>query len=333
MGKSDDLRLQRRALAACVATGLMAIGGQAFAGDPAGAQVLFDEGKKLMNDGRWAEACPKLEESEKLDPGMGTEFNLAVCYEHVGRTATAWAMYLGVASSARASGQAARERVAREHAAAIEPRLIKMAIVVRAGDEGLRVTRNGIEVGRGQWGTMMPVDPGDQRVTAGAPGKRTWEKTVRATNGATIEIPVLEDEPARSGERPAQRAVMPAMAPVYAEPEPRSGANTQRVIGGALGAAGLVGVGVGIVFGLSSRDKRDEAAAFCNAENQCTEPGLSLRDDAMRAGTISTVAFVAGGAALVGGIVLFATAPRGSSTRATLRATPTAGGMSVSGRF
>jgi hypothetical protein len=311
------------------------MGGRAFAADPAGAQVLFDEGKKLMNDGRWAEACPKLEESEKLDPGMGTEFNLAVCYEHVGRTATAWAVYLGVASAARASGQAARERVAREHAAAVEPRLVKMAIVARASDEGLRITRNGIEVGRGQWGTPMPVDPGDQRVTASAPGKRTWEKTVRVTSGATIEIPALEDEPARagSGEPPAQRAATPVMAPIYTQPEPRSGANTQRVIGGAVAVAGLVGVGVGVVFGLSSRNKRDEAGAFCNAENQCTEPGLSLRDDAMQAGTISTVAFVAGGAALVGGIVLFATAPRGTSTRATLRAAPTAGGMSLSGRF
>src|SRR5512140_214162 len=77
--------------------------------DPAAAQSLFTEAKRLMADGRYPEACAKLEESQRLDPGMGTKYQLATCYAHVGRTASAWAAFLDVAAQAKTAGQSARE--------------------------------------------------------------------------------------------------------------------------------------------------------------------------------------------------------------------------------
>ena len=86
--------------------------------DKAAAQSLFDEGRKLMSAGKYADACPKLAESQKLDPGVGTQFHLADCYEKLGQTASAWAGFLEAASAAKSMGQADREKVARERAAA-----------------------------------------------------------------------------------------------------------------------------------------------------------------------------------------------------------------------
>ena len=57
--------------------------------NPALAQSLFEEGRQLMSNGKFAEACPKFESSYKLDPAAGTLLNLAVCHEKVGRTAAA----------------------------------------------------------------------------------------------------------------------------------------------------------------------------------------------------------------------------------------------------
>jgi tetratricopeptide (TPR) repeat protein len=67
--------------------------------DKAAAQTLFDEGRKLMAKGMFADACPKLAESQKLDPGVGTQFNLSDCYEKMGQTASAWAGFLEAASA------------------------------------------------------------------------------------------------------------------------------------------------------------------------------------------------------------------------------------------
>lgn len=59
----------------------------------AAARALFDDGKRLMLEKRWDEACPKLAESQRLDPGGGTILALALCYEGTGKTATAWATF------------------------------------------------------------------------------------------------------------------------------------------------------------------------------------------------------------------------------------------------
>ena len=49
----------------------------------AASQTLFDEGRQLMARGQYEEACPKLAESQRLDPGIGTQYNFADCLEHV----------------------------------------------------------------------------------------------------------------------------------------------------------------------------------------------------------------------------------------------------------
>src|SRR5512138_2397422 len=89
----------------------------------AAAQALFDDARRLMADKKYAEACPKLEESQRLDPGIGTLLNLAECQSLTGRTASAWANFLEAAYQAKAAGQAKRENTARSRAAALEPKL------------------------------------------------------------------------------------------------------------------------------------------------------------------------------------------------------------------
>ncbi|HEY0463370.1 MAG TPA: hypothetical protein VGC79_04135, partial [Polyangiaceae bacterium] len=58
---------------------------EAGAAQKAAAESLFDDGLKAMKSGHFSEACPKLEESERIDPAIGTLLYLGECYEKVGR--------------------------------------------------------------------------------------------------------------------------------------------------------------------------------------------------------------------------------------------------------
>src|SRR4051812_25694935 len=62
------------------------------------AEQLFQEGRRLLDAGRVAEACNVLDASYKSDPNISTLMNLAMCRERNGQLATAWAQYVSVAN-------------------------------------------------------------------------------------------------------------------------------------------------------------------------------------------------------------------------------------------
>src|SRR5471032_2545697 len=97
------------------------VSAQANASSQAAAEALFDEGVKQMKVGNFTVGCPTLEESERVDPGVGTLLYLGECYEKLGRTASAWATFREAASLAASSGESGREKVAVERAARLEP--------------------------------------------------------------------------------------------------------------------------------------------------------------------------------------------------------------------
>ncbi len=262
------------------------------------ARSLFDEGRTLGRDGRFSEACPKLEESQRLDPGLGTGFNLADCYEHVGRTASAWSLFGEVADGARQTGQAERERVARARALAIEPKLGRL--VVRS-PPGVDVALDGRPVGTGALGSAMPVDPGEHRLDATAPGRRSRIMTVRVfeANATSIDIGPLEDEPTVTPAAPPA-----APAPAAAPPVARPGTGGLRTAALGAAGAGAIAIGLGAFFGFRARSKWSDAQPHCpNAT--CDDVGLPAWSEAHSNATASTVSFVVAGVAVAAAVVLW----------------------------
>ena len=291
------------------------------ASSQAAAQALFDEGKRLMTAGALAEACPKFAESQKLDPGAGTLLNLAACYERNGQTASAWATYTDAAIAAERGNRADWATKARQKAAALQPKLSKLSILVPHTSEvaGLEVKRDGAVIGAGEWALPIPVDPGPHVVEASAPSRKKWTTTVQvgtSKDQVAVSVPSLEDAEVPAPVAASTTAPNPTSAPP-AEPE-RSNGSTQRVLGLGLVGAGVVGVAIGGLFGLNAKSKNDDAKAFCNGdESRCSAPGVAAVNDAKSSATISTVAFLAGGAALIGGAALFLTAPKSTPTTAS----------------
>ena len=160
------------------------------------AQKAFDEGMKLLDAGKVAEACPKLEESQRLDPAMGTQYRLAECWEKLGRTASAYALFRQVVSEAQAAGRDDRAATSATRATALESRLTRILIIVSpsARVPGLVIRRDGVVVEEAQWGKGVAVDPGEHAISAIAPGKRSWEAQQQARSGTVeITVPWLED--------------------------------------------------------------------------------------------------------------------------------------------
>lgn len=312
---------------------------QVSASDSAAAQALFEEGRKLLDAGNAKAACPKFEESQRLDPGVGTQFNLADCYEKAGRTASAWTLFLEVAAATKKAGQSDREAVARARAEALRPKLSRLVIQVppKSNVEGLEVQRDGVVVGKAQWGLAVPTDPGEHVIRVSAPAKKAWETRIQVEAGAsvqTLSIPVLTDAPASETVGDEQ-----SDGDAVAFDGGTEGTPTQRYLAyGAFGVA-AIGVGVGTIFGLQAISKNDDSNAegLCDG-NRCVAEGAALRDDARSAGNISTIGFAVGGAGLVAGILLLVLepsrpAPQGDSVAWSVFATPRGGALGFGGAF
>src|SRR5690242_9793251 len=84
----------------------------ARADDKATADRLFDEGRAAMAAKDYASACPKLEESQRLDPALGTLLNIGLCYEGQGRVASALAVWREAEEQARGAGETKRATTA-----------------------------------------------------------------------------------------------------------------------------------------------------------------------------------------------------------------------------
>lgn len=316
--------------------------------DPAAAQVLFYDARALMQQGRYVEACPKLEESLRLDAGLGTQFNLADCNEHVGKIATAWAGFLDVAAQAKATNQGEREKFAKKRASALEPRLPKLVVEVPKTIEGADVRRDGVVVGQAAWGSPIPIDPGTHKIVVRAPGKQVWETTIFAAESKTARVSVPRELPAA-----AVTAAPVLSAPESTQTLPIAGGTTeeapvsrhtgsgdsQRTAGWIMTGLGVASVAVSAGFGFASLGKRNDSRDHCVGD-ACDADGVAMRDAAIRNGNVATITAIAGGVAVAGGLVLVLTAPKkdhGVERAGSLRAAPSfasnGGALLLSGTF
>jgi tetratricopeptide (TPR) repeat protein len=157
--------------------------------DAATAEALFSEGRRLMDQGNYAAACAKFEESNKADAATGTQLNLAMCWEKLGRSASAWAMYMQVANAMTSSCRNDRAQFAQSHAAAILPTLSKLAITATQGTTSIRV--DGAPWSAAVTGIPTPIDPGRHTIDATAPNKPSFRRVVDVPgNAATVTVAV-----------------------------------------------------------------------------------------------------------------------------------------------
>lgn len=321
------------------------VSAQISTSDKALAESLFDRGLELMKLGKDEEACQTLERSQAVEPAVGTMLYLAECYEKLGRTASAWAMYREASSLAQEQGQIERAKKGANRADILQPSLSKLLLVPPSVNiPGLQITRNGNVVPAAALGVPVPVDPGEQQLTASAPGYAPWNLTVDLPpNGAriTVDVPALQQLP------PSEVAPPPA-AVAQAEPEPaaQAPATTQpsaatkhepratfhKPLAYVLGGVGIVTLGVGAYFGIRAISENSKAEDLC-PDNACTGNGFEHHESAENAAVAANVLVPAGLALVAAGVVVYLVRPREDSLQVALSTGPGSAQLKLQGSF
>ena len=293
------------------------------------AEALFREGKRLMKEGKLAEACDKFDASERLDESVGTLLNLGDCREKTGKLATAWATFLKAASQARSAGDQPRETEARSRASALEPRLSYLTISVPDANrvEGLVIKRDDVTIDPALWNQGVPIDAGAYEISGQAPGHEPWSTKVSIqgeAQKASVEVPRFKQLADLSKAVTAK----PAPVPVAPHTDDRDDDEVRRVAPGrwttlrktsvVVAAVGVASLAGGLGFGLEAKSLERQANAICPDTTCGDAHALSLNRSAQHDALASDVLFCVGGAAVAGAAVLWFVGAPHAAERVTL---------------
>jgi hypothetical protein len=308
MPKRKQARAKRRTVALLFALGLAVPRAYAepSAQDVTLAETLFRDAKRLMEEKKYAEACPKFAESQKLDPAGGTLLNLAVCYDQAGLTASAWSSYSEALTLARTQNRVDRIETIEERLKALEVRLSRLTVVVAAPRDDLEVLLDGTPVRRPAWSVAMPIDPGTHQLRARAKGYEDFSielEVAREKSDLTVTVPALT-----ASKTPPSSNAPPASTPeadsaVSVDPDAGKGKRTAGLI---VGGAGVALLGVGSYFGIRALDQMSESDDEC-PDDRCSSRGAELSEDANTSANIANVSIGVGLVAVGLGAYFFIT--------------------------
>ena len=293
------------------------------------SEVLFERGRSLFIEGRFVEACPLLEESQRFAPGIGVLLHLGACFEKLGKTASAWATFQEAADRAGAEGDKERESMARLRAAQLRERLSYLTLRLHYADsadqaslsnlpKGVQLQRDGNAVSISMLGLEEPVDPGPHTIIIRVPGMLDATRDVTLSDGQRMSIDVdLLPVP-----KPPAVTAMTSVTPPRHE-TPLATMQTSRAseapnawpwVAWTSVGIGTVALVTGAAAGLVAYAKMQDARALCSGypKDQCPQESVRLQEQARLPADMATagVAVGVGCLAFAGGYWLVARAGR-----------------------
>ncbi len=297
------------------------------------ADDAFKQGRDFMKAGKFAEACTAFSESQRLDPSLGTQFNIAQCEEKTGKLASALKIYRDLAQY---DTNETRKSAAAALAEKLAPRVSKLQLQLSVKPAGTAITLDGAACAPCLAGDA-PVDFGTHTIGVAAPGFLTATATATVSEEAKVIVVPIKLEPGTPSTTSSPLPVMvPPPPPIsHTDAPPRSRRKLVAIIAMAGGGV-LIGTGVG--FGLSARGRWNDAKDVCGGSTTCandsdTEYAQALGDSARTRANVSTVMFVAGGLAAAAGVYLFVTTPKEHAVTVSASGSATSAGLVVAGSF
>jgi hypothetical protein len=275
-----------------------------FAQNKGAAQVLFEAGRRAAAEGDYATACKKFEESNRMEPAVGTLLNLGNCEEQQGRWATSWLRYTEALTKLPADDK--RYVFAKSKADELEPKIPRLVIeLAEDAPSDTSVSRNG-ELVKQAYGTPLRVDPGKYTIRVEAKGYAP----------ATYDVVLFEGDEERLTVSPgaAVQTRTPSSGGFAPSQQPKS--NTRKTLGYAFGGGGIAVGLAGVTFGALAFTKYLTVKENCDKDAQVWRCRNVTGDDAIRSGqTYEMVAYGLGVVSLasmgVGAYFLLSDSPTG----------------------
>lgn len=276
----------------------------AVADDKSKADSLFKQGKKLMGEKKYSEACEAFEKSQALDPGIGTQLNIAKCFEDWGKLSRALKAYRAAEKMANDAHDSRADKI-QGLITDLEPQVPRLTIHTPKGASTDKVTIDGAPAG--DLSVPLTLDPGPHTIVYPNAEGHTKTKVVPVERGGssdvTLDLPTAATTVVDSNPPPP-----PPPPPPPAQADPGHG---YKLAAYAVGGAGIVAIGVSSYLTLSARSQYNDALkAHCGGmTNGCDAVGLTDTHDARHKANIATIVFSAGLAAVGGGVALYLLAP------------------------
>ena len=279
--------------------------------DKAEADRLFEQGRELLAKGERAEACKLFDDSFRKDPrAVGTMLNLGLCREEVGQVASAVRFYAEARDRAHDQNLPEHQEAAERKIAMLAPRVPHLAIILPPGvPTGVRVLVDDDVVMPDQLANIT-VDPGPHSIVVTAPDKLPYDTKldIKESERAQVAVPPLE-----------------GAKTIVVHTDRRRLWGKLSVGAGATLLVGAIGLGAysrhlywkqfpdGARDGeLVRDDSHDCWTVLVNGAlmKQCNDVGSNALDNARLVGHFATGAAILGGAGVIAGAILWATAPK-----------------------
>lgn len=279
----------------------------------------------LKKQGQLQEALSHFEESQRLDPKLTTLMELADCEEQLGKLVDAQAHFAAARDKAAHDELPQSKAKAEQRRAAVEARLAHLTLQLAADTPpGAQVFSDDAPLDAASLGTPLTTNPGAHVIVVKAAEHDDAKYSVTLAEGDSQTLPIAAGPATAKAAPPPPPPPPVVVAPKVSTAEvSTSSGSSRRTLGVVAGTVGIVGIGAGsALWYVGYRD------------------GNSLGPTADQQLLTGQIAVIAGGALLVTGIVLFATAPSGSATTSSrLKVTPTlslgrnAGVLGAAGAF
>ncbi len=223
---------------------------------------IYEEGKKLSDQGEWALAAEKFRAVIKIRSAPKALLALAYCEEQQGHLVAAKATYgtaLSASHAQKIPADAARAKTAIDQ---LEPRIARLTVRVVGEVPGASVKIDDADATAGE---PLELDPGVHAIRVIASGRKTFSTTVTLKEGAreVVSAP-LEPEGAAAPSKDGG-------APIETSSGARSAGWVLTIVGGSLV---LVGGATALIADSGYRARRGELSELCDGTK-----GFRLSDD------------------------------------------------------